>query len=214
MIAGDFNLLPGSAIHQFLEKGVLDWSCLDYKTMSGYFRERSMDRQIYVDEERIHIGSVSSGTEFVDDDLENETREVRPVHAEQRDQFKANQHNENPFGGHPQNGRTNRENHQVNRSNPGDNSKILTHGLKLNSVFKSSDSRNQPLVTTKHDRACEMVDYVFYHQTDELSLVGFRKLLNNERSFRELPYMPNELIGSDHFSLVAKFKLHNRKTNG
>lgn len=205
VIAGDFNLLPGSAIYQFLERGVLDWSCLDYKTMSGYLREAA--NPTFIGPDRINIGTVTSSTEFVGDDAEDELSAIRKVHTvEQRDQARSGY----------ENGRTNRpatESHrQVGQSNRGDDTaSVLTHNLRLKSVFKSINSQNQPLITTKHDRACEMVDYVFYHQTDELSLVGFRKLLSDERAFRETPYMPNELIGSDHFSLVTKFTLKNRK---
>ena len=84
----------------------------------------------------------------------------------------------------------------------------LSHNLKLQSVFYSKDRNNRRLITTKHDQACEMVDYIFYHQTPELDLVGFRKLLNEDRTYDDIPYLPNELIGSDHFSLVTKFSLH------
>lgn len=212
VIAGDFNLLPGSAIHQFLERGVLDWKCLDFKTMSGYLREAN--NPTFIGAERIHIGTVSSSTEFVGDAAEDELGGEAIRAVEQRDQ--ANSNNENGrTKSNQQHGAT--ESHQVSRSgrfNRGDNStnSILTHSLRLKSVFKSRDSKNQPLITTKHDRACEMVDYVFYHQTEELGLVGFRKLLSDERAFREIPYLPNELIGSDHISLIVKFTLRNRKT--
>lgn len=89
---------------------------------------------------------------------------------------------------------------------------FITHNLNLKSVFKSKNRLNQHFVTTKHNEANEMVDYVFYHQTKELDLIAFRKLLSENKAFKLVPYLPNELIGSDHFSLVVKFVLRNKKS--
>lgn len=209
VIAGDFNLLPGSTIYQFLERGMLDWSCLDYKSMSGYFREAN--HPVFMGEERIHIRTVSSSTEFVDEEPAATGGSIQPERSDYNEHSRTNQHRA-AEGRQLKRPHHQLPNQQVVRSNRGDdNAKVLTHNLKLKSVFNWTDSKNQPLVTTKHDRACEMVDYVFFGQTKELDLVGFRKLLSDERVFRHVPYMPNELIGSDHFSLVTKFSLHSQK---
>lgn len=87
----------------------------------------------------------------------------------------------------------------------------LTHNLKLKSVFKSRDNFNQKFITTKHERIYDMVDYIFYNHTKELDLIGFRKLINENNAIRNLKYMPNEMMGSDHFSLIANFSISNRR---
>lgn len=189
IIAGDFNLLPGSPIYQFIERGVLDCKNLDYHVLSGHI---SSNRKS-ITEDRINIRTVSTNTVFLDD---SKTQDVNKSDlVDDRMNVVNNQQT--------------RTRNQFN-SSPSDNH-VLTHGLSLRSVFDALNGNQRRYVTTKHDRACEMVDYIFYHQTKELNLLGFRKLLNEDRTFDYVPYLPNGLIGSDHFSLIAKFSLHGRK---
>lgn len=89
----------------------------------------------------------------------------------------------------------------------------LSHSLNLTSTYRRFDHR-----TSTHHHDWILVDYLFYSRyfnakfrrvcEGSLKLLGYLDLPLTSDCQR-MERMPNEVLGSDHFSLAARFLLGN-----
>lgn len=80
----------------------------------------------------------------------------------------------------------------------------LEHSFKFKSVYPFWDEHRRKLISMITSEDMGLVDYIFYTgNSPNLRLCSYRKLMDeaNASTIR----MPNELLGSDHYALSAKF---------
>lgn len=91
---------------------------------------------------------------------------------------------------------------------------LIHHRLNLVSVYKHVTPFGEPEVTTQHSKANCTVDYIFYSvkykkknhfKEGPLQLLGWCNLLSESQM--KCVGLPNAYQGSDHLSLIAKFRL-------
>ena len=58
-------------------------------------------------------------------------------------------------------------------------------------------------MTTHHDRAAQAVDYIFFNESPKFKLLGTSPI----PKIGSVSKIPNEIYGSDHFSIAASFSL-------
>lgn len=97
----------------------------------------------------------------------------------------------------------------VNQSNSSirpDQKTLLSHSFKFSSVYPCQNMQGETLVTTDHQKASCMVDYIFYSSSNVLKLLGYKHIMTSEQ-LKKMGRLPNEKEGSDHLALMAKFLL-------
>ncbi|KAI1288410.1 Protein angel -like protein 2 [Halotydeus destructor] len=88
-----------------------------------------------------------------------------------------------------------------------ENSSVITHPFNFDSVYPTHNSKTQEaFVSTDHQKASALVDYIFYAKSQQLNLIGYQRLLTS-RQLQAIGSLPNTYLGSDHLSLTAKFVL-------
>ncbi|XP_013782654.1 uncharacterized protein LOC106466894 [Limulus polyphemus] len=92
---------------------------------------------------------------------------------------------------------------------------LIRHRLNLVSVYTHKTPFGEPEVTTQHSKANCTVDYIFYSvkyksknhlKEGPLQLLGWCNLLSEAQM--NCIGLPNAYQGSDHLSLIAKFRLN------
>lgn len=78
----------------------------------------------------------------------------------------------------------------------------LSHSHKLSSVYKHKNDNGEFEATTNQDKWIT-VDYIFHSQLEIID----QYTLPIVRECEQLPVIPNFIVGSDHLSLGATFKI-------
>ncbi|RWS30553.1 Endonuclease/Exonuclease/phosphatase domain containing protein-like protein [Leptotrombidium deliense] len=96
-------------------------------------------------------------------------------------------------------------------ASPSRTSKV-SHNFNFRSVYPNNDFSGNKFVSTFHEEAASLVDYIFYSCSPQFKLIGYKKLLTCNQ-MAEIGYLPNEYLGSDHLSLFAKFVINENEPN-
>ena len=78
-----------------------------------------------------------------------------------------------------------------------------TNGIEEDLGNTSEQRRDYEFMTTNHDRASCAVDFIFFNETPKFQLLGTSPI----PKIGSVSKIPNEIYGSDHFSIAASFSM-------
>ncbi|KAL7018119.1 hypothetical protein ACKWTF_010645 [Chironomus riparius] len=191
ILTGDFNLKPYSAPYTFLTNGVLNYANLSSRSLvqvnKGSQTNQANGRRLLP----IKLG-ITDNCQHVS--------EIKLYHSEQ---------NNVAHNGH--------EDIELTKETVNDfQTGTLRHSFNFKSVYHNNGS-DFNYVSTYQDQWI-LVDYIFYSSENKsnninLQLLNYLSLPTSDECDRLKLRIPNPILGSDHLSLAAQFKLYSNDNN-